>query len=342
MIRVVIALSSVVVREALADVLRSDSTLTIVGQANNGIEALDLVKRLQPDIVVMDAFLPKMDGFEATKRIMIEKPTPIVILSEGLDGREVELSMHALRAGALKVSRRPPLPQSSGHDEARAEFIAIVKAMSQVKLVRRWNERRAAGRSPSLSTRKEQHRIVAIAASTGGPAALQHLLSELPADFSIPILVVQHITIGFVGGLATWLNTASALKVKIAEHGEPLAPQTVFFAPDNSHLGVMSDATIVLSRAAPIHGFRPSADFLFNSVAQVFGASVIAVVLTGMGQDGVAGLRKVRDAGGRVFVQDEATSVVFGMPRAAIEAGLAGAVLPLPAIAPRLVKMACQ
>jgi two-component system chemotaxis response regulator CheB len=181
---------------------------------------------------------------------------------------------------------------------------------------------------------------VAIAASTGGPTALQGLLANLSGGFVLPILVVQHITPGFTPGLAAWLNSLSPLRVKVAEHGEHLAPHTVYLAPDERHLGVSNWGAVTLVEAPPISGFRPSGTFLFESVARAFGASALAVILTGMGTDGVEGLRALRQAGGRIIAQDEKTSVVFGMPGAAIVAGLADAVLPLGAIAAHLAALA--
>jgi two-component system chemotaxis response regulator CheB len=182
--------------------------------------------------------------------------------------------------------------------------------------------------------------IVAVAASTGGPAALQQILSELPADFCLPILVVQHIGSGFVDGLVEWLNSVCSLHVKRATDGELLSPHTVYVAPDDKHLGVSGRSRIVLSQAGQIDGFRPSATFLFESVARAFGASAVHVILTGMGRDGVAGLQVARQCQGTILAQDQASSVVFGMPGAAIDAGLADCVLPLPSIADQLITLA--
>jgi two-component system chemotaxis response regulator CheB len=179
--------------------------------------------------------------------------------------------------------------------------------------------------------------VIAVAASTGGPAALQRLLADLPADFGVPLAVVQHITPGFVRGLADWLNGSCDLRVKVAEGGEPLAPHTVYLAPDGHHLGLAGPDTVALSAAPPVGGFRPSATHLFESVARACGPATTAVILTGMGDDGVAGLRAVRRAGGRVIAQDEKSCVVFGMPGAAVAAGLADLVLPLDGIAPQLL-----
>jgi two-component system chemotaxis response regulator CheB len=291
----------------------------------------------------MDLHMPRLDGLEATREIMITAPTPIVIITGTTRLREVKESLETLRVGALDVLVKPPGPKSPGFTAAAEHLIATVKALSQVKVVRHWRPAAAAPAArpaPGLVPRGDvRGRIVAIAASTGGPAALQSLLAGLPAEFALPILVVQHITPGFVSGLASWLNAASALRVKVAEQGEPLVPRTVLMAPDHHHLGLSGRGTVLLSSAPPIGGFRPSASFLFESVGRAFGDGAVAVVLSGMGDDGVEGLRALRRAGGRVIAQDEATSVIFGMPGAAVAAGLADLVEPLPAIAASLVAL---
>jgi two-component system chemotaxis response regulator CheB len=183
---------------------------------------------------------------------------------------------------------------------------------------------------------------VVIAASTGGPGALHRILSQLPCDFSAPILVVQHNTPGFMPGLVSWLNGSSDLPVKVAQQGELLQPHTVYLAPDERHLGVSAQRTVALSDAPPIGGFRPSATYLFETAARAFGSSVIAVILTGMGEDGVEGLRAVKEADGRIIAQDEKSSVVWGMPGSAVGAGLAGLVLPLESIPARLVELVAR
>lgn len=246
--------------------------------------------------------------------------------------------MHALRLGALAVVAKPPGPDAPTFDDESRQLVQTVKAMAQVKVVRRWPERVTV--SPPLPLPRAEirvrPRVVAIAASTGGPAALAHVLCELTPDFALPVLVVQHMAKGFVEGFAAWLNTtAASLRVTVARDGEPLCPRTVYVAPDDRHLGV-SDGSIAVSNAPAIDGFRPSGTFLFESVTKTFGSATVAVILTGMGTDGVAGLRAVRIAGGRIIAQDEETSVVFGMPGAAIAAGLVDDTLPLGAIGTRL------
>ena len=339
MIRVLVAEDSATMRELLVAVLTSDPELIVAGEAKNGLEAVEMARRLRPDVIVMDVRMPVMDGLEATKRIMVEVPTPIVIVSGSFDVRDIEVSMHALRLGALSVLPKPPGPESPAFAEAAREFAATVKAMAQVKVVRRWPERPGVpGPVVARVARAERARVIAITASTGGPAALSRLLSGLPGDLPVPVLVVQHMAPGFVAGFAGWLNSVSSLRVKVAEDREPLEPGIVYLALDGCHLGVAGQAAIRLSGEAPIEGFRPSGTHLYRSVAASFGPSVLAVILTGMGEDGVAGLRAVRDAGGRVFAQDEASSVVFGMPGKAAEAGLADAMFPVEEMAARMLE----
>ncbi len=338
--RVLIAEDSATVRQLLVEILCSDRDVQVVGEAINGVEVVAMTKKLRPDIVTMDVRMPLMDGFEATKQIMIEVPTPIVIVSASLDVRDVEVSMHALRAGALTVIAKPVGPSAPDFAEACLHFLSTVKAMSQVKVVRHWPQRGGGERwaaeprtDPALPAM-----VVALSASTGGPSALCKILSSLPGDFPIPILVVQHIAHGFVSGFTSWLTTNVALRAKVAEAGEPSQPRTIYVAPDDRHLGVGDDRTLLVSSAPPLCGFRPSASFLFESVARVFGRSTLAIVLTGMGEDGLEGLRAVRQAGGQIFAQDEPTSVVFGMPGAAVAAGLADATLPLDSIGERIMR----
>jgi two-component system chemotaxis response regulator CheB len=342
MINALIADGSVTDRAALVKLLRTDPEINVVGEASHSVEALEMVKRLRPHVIVMAVYLPASGGFRATKEVMIEAPTPIVIVSDEHDARQVEMSILALRAGALAIASMPSSLLSDVSGSAGARLVATVKAMSEVKVVRRWREGSrpwAAAPQPAAAI-EAPTKIVAVAASTGGPAALQQILSELPADFCLPILVVQHIGSGFVDGLVQWLNSVCSLHVKRATDGEYLSPHTVYVAPDDKHLGVSSRSRIVLSQAEQIEGFRPSATFLFESVARAFGASAVHVILTGMGHDGVSGLQVARKFRGTILAQDQASSVVFGMPGAAIDAGLADCVLPLPSIADQLINLA--
>ncbi len=337
MIRILVVDDSPTARQSLVQVLQADPEVQIVGEASDGLEAVEMTRRLRPDLVTMDVQMPRMDGYEATKEIMIESPTPVVVVTAGLGDPEVSASMRALRAGAVCVLQKPPGPGAPGHAREAQQILETVKAMSQVRVVHRIRQPAppvAAPRGP------KPVRVVAIAGSTGGPGVLHQILSALPGDFPVPILVVQHMTVGFTPGLASHLGGGSPLRVKVAEAGDTLAPHTVYLAPDDRHLMVSGAGSVTLSDAPAVGGFRPSASVLFESVAKAFGSGTVAVVLSGMGEDGVAGLRAVKQAGGRVVVQDEETSVVFGMPGAAITAGLAERGIPAGAIAGTLLTLA--
>jgi two-component system, chemotaxis family, protein-glutamate methylesterase/glutaminase len=340
-IRVVVAEDSLTVRELLVEILESDPEIQVVGQAKNGLDAVELAGRLKPDLVTMDIHMPLMDGFAATKEIMVQAPTPILIVSSSASGREVGLSLNAMRAGALMVVAKPDNPHSTDFERRREELLAMAKAMAQVKVVRRWGSQPASPRTaPAARAAPGASRLVAIAASTGGPAALQRILEALPGDFPAPLLIVQHIATGFVAGLAEWLGSMCNLRVKVAEANDLPSARTVFLAPDHRHLGIGPDCRIVLSDAAPINGFRPSATYLFETGARAYGAAMTAVVLTGMGSDGVQGLHAVKAAGGRVIAQDQTTSVVYGMPREAVVAGLVDWELGIRDVAARLTTLA--
>lgn len=339
MIRVLVADDSPTARALIVAILSRDAELCVVGEAAHGLEAVALTRQLRPDIVTMDLRMPRMDGMEATQEIMATIPTPVIIVTASLAREDIEFSMQCLKLGALAILAKPTGPDSPNFEEIAQDLIANVKALSQVKVVRHWRTKAATPVKKKATARNvAAPEVVAIAASTGGPAALQQILAALPEDFPAPILVVQHITAGFSKGLAEWLNKECRLHVKLAVSGAELAAGTVHIAPDHAHLGVTSGRRLMLDRSPPLHGFRPSGNYLFTSAARVFGDATLAVILTGMGEDGVEGLQAVRQAGGHVLAQDEASSVVFGMPAAAIRTGVVQEVLPLEAIAARLIQ----
>ncbi|QDU39523.1 Chemotaxis response regulator protein-glutamate methylesterase of group 3 operon [Maioricimonas rarisocia] len=338
MLRVLVVDDSPVSRDVLCEILASDPGIELVGVAKDGIEAVERTRELRPDVITMDVEMPRLDGYAATEEIMIAEPTPIVVVSGSMSRPDIEKSMNSLRAGALTVIGKPPSPQSPEFESAAAMLIETVKTMAHVKVIRRHRRKAAAPKRTSRASSGEVDRrrhfdVVAVAASTGGPPALLRILSGLTADFPLPILVVQHISAGFSNGFARWLDVSVSLRVKVADDREPLVAGTVYVAPEDTHLGVGSQQRIALSDHAPVEGFRPSATVLFESVAQSFGQTTLALILTGMGCDGVEGLRAVRHAGGQVIAQNEATCVVYGMPGAAVEAHLADRVLPLDDIA---------
>jgi two-component system chemotaxis response regulator CheB len=352
MVRVLIADSTAAERGWLGELIRSDPDLTVVGEAGRAGEAIELARRLRPDIILIGARLPGGGGFEATKEIMIEAPTPIVIVTDPPEAGHVTEALQALRVGALTVLPRPSRALGTDATPEFRRFVSSVKAMAQVRVVRRWRD------SATVPQRREAEpfrvsaigkariasgteiRAVAIGASTGGPAALQRILGDLPPNFGPPILIVQHISKGFIAGLIQWLSSISPLPVKVAGQGEPLTRSTIYIAPDDRHLGVTGESRIQLSDAAPIGGFRPSATFLFESVARAFGGASLHVILTGMGRDGVAGLEVAHSAGALVIAQDEASSVIFGMPGAAVAAGIVDRVVPLDNIAQDILAVA--
>ena len=354
MIRVLVAEDSATARALLVSLLSAEPDITVVGEARTGTEAVDMAQRLQPDLVTMDVHMPELNGIEATRQIMTRSPRPILVVSSAA-GTDIELSLEATRSGALMVIAKPQGVHSPLYDTDRRQLVSMVRALAQVKVVRRHGATMpshggATPRSmPQISpswrrTPGESPEVLAIAASTGGPAALRTILAELPRDFPLPILVVQHIARGFAGGLAHWLSGDSALTVKIAELGELVLPGTAYIAPDDRHLGVRRGANgelrVLLDNASPVGSFRPSATYLFQSCAEVVGRGVLALILTGMGDDGVAGLREVRAKGGRVLAQDEASSVIYGMPREAERAGVVDQVIALEDVARRVGELA--
>jgi two-component system, chemotaxis family, protein-glutamate methylesterase/glutaminase len=334
-LRVLVADDSSVARRLLVHVLDGDPGLAVVGEAADGRQAVQETARLRPDVLVMDVLMPHMDGFEATRRVMEATPTPIVLVSAGYEPTDVTRSFEALHAGALTLLPKPRAPQAPGFADDCASLTVTVKLLADVKLVRRRPPQpaRPARPAPARPAGERRVAVVAIAASTGGPAALATLLGGLPERVPVPVLVVQHIASGFHQGLVDWLASVSPLPVRLAADGQPLLPGEVLVAPDDRHLGVTASGRVALSDDPPIGGHRPSATHLFRSVAEAHGPGAVGVILTGMGADGVAGLQALKALHGTVLAQDEATSVVFGMPGEAVAMGLADRVLPVTEIA---------
>jgi len=342
MINVLIVEDSPVVRQFLVHILGSDPEITVVGVAHNGEEAVEAVQAKRPDVVTMDIHMPKLNGFDATRRIMEMNPVPIVIVSGSSTGEELATTFHALESGALAVVRRPSGVAHPDHETSARELVQTVKLMSEVKVVRRWRTRpRPAGAveqpPPKPSGTSEIIQLVALGASTGGPIALQTILSRLPRGFPVPLVVVQHMAEGFVRGFADWLGQTTPLPVRVPGNGEWMEPGHVYIAPDGFHTLVRSDLRIVLRKDEPENGLRPSVAPLFRSAAEAFGPKAIGILLTGMGTDGAAELKLMSDAGAVTFVQDKESSIVHGMPGEAIRLGAATHILPPEKISDALV-----
>jgi two-component system, chemotaxis family, protein-glutamate methylesterase/glutaminase len=343
-LRVLVVEDSPLMRHLLVHIVNGDSEMEVVGEASDGREAVTLAGRLRPDVILMDIILPGMDGLGATQTIMHEFPTPIVLITAAYDPRDKTKTFEALASGALTVLSKPQGPGTHGFADEVANLTITLKLMAQVKLVRRHRSRQAheppsLSRAPRTVTSDQPIEAVAIAASTGGPAALATVLAALPESTPVPILVVQHITPGFHDGLVTWLNGVTPLSVRLAEHGAWLRSGEVLIAPPGRHLGVSQEGRVDLSPDPPISGHRPSATYLFDSMTRAYGDRALGVILTGMGDDGVAGLRTLKGAGGVVMAQDQATSVVYGMPREAAILGVVDRVVPVELIGPTLVHL---
>jgi two-component system chemotaxis response regulator CheB len=341
MIKVLIADDSPSIAAMMRDLLNQDPDLEVVGWAKTGREAVDMRNSLNPDVMTMDLNMPLMGGLEATKIISSTRPVPILVVSQLIESRDSEVAFEALRCGAVDIMGKPSSAGPGGFSQIGEELIFRVKTVAHVHPMRLVNKPAPPAAAPRIEVnRPAKAEAVIIGASTGGPPALAKILKALPNYFPIPIAIVQHIAPGFVAGLRQWLERESSLPVKLAVHGLSLRNGNVYIAPDNHHLEIGAGKKFILTSDPPLQGHRPSVDRLMESAAQIYGAEAIGVLLTGMGKDGAQGLKKIRAAGGRTIVQDEASSLVFGMPREAMITGAAEIVSPLEKIADEIVQAA--
>ncbi len=326
MIRVMIAEDSLVMREYLTHLINQQPDMEVVGVASNGAEAVQAVKQLKPHIVVMDSNMPVLDGFRATRQIMEETPTPIVIASASLSPQELATTFKAVEAGALAILAKPVGLGHPQFEAATNEFLQTIRLMSEVKVIRRRNLARPAGSKLAIveeNKGKIRDGVVAIGASTGGPQVIQTILGLLDKSLAAPVLIVQHISPGFVQGFVDWLVKTTQFPVSLATAQVRMVPGQAYVAPDGFHLGVDGGGRLVLSEAPPENGLRPAVSFLFRSVASTFGRNAVGVLLSGMGRDGAAELKLLRDLGAVTIAQDQDSAVIYGMPGEAVKLGAA-------------------
>lgn len=345
-IRVLVVDDSLFMRRMITDILAEDPEIEVVGSARNGQEGLEMARQLQPDVVTLDVEMPVMDGITMLERLMQEQPTAVVMVSS-LTKEGAEVTLRSLELGAVDFVTKPSGAISLDLYKVSSQILEKVKAAARVPrfrlrtLTQPFASRFAAAPvsappAPQKTPLPAQNVLVVVGCSTGGPRALTTLMSQLPPDFHAPMLIVQHMPEGFTRSLAERLDRQSPMSVREANAGDRLQPGVAYLAPGGRHLKLAHDRTLQLSQDPPVHGVRPSVDVTLLSVAQHFTGKVVVAILTGMGSDGAMGARTLHAKGARVLAEDESTCVVFGMPRAVIQAGCADRVVPLDQMAQTL------
>jgi two-component system chemotaxis response regulator CheB len=342
-IKVLVADDSQVTRMLLVQLLNLDPCIQVIGAVNDGQAALDFLAAggQRPDVVVMDIHMPRLDGFEATRRIMETHPMPIIICTATASPQDLAVAFRSMEAGAVACVEKP-VALGVDFEPRLQNLLQTVRLMSEVKVVRRWNRSRGApvmsiASSSSKPKASTGVKLIGIGASTGGPPVLQTILSGLPKEFPVPLLIVQHIARGFLPGMVDWLSQTTGLRVHIAAHGATPLPGHAYVAPDDFHLSADARGYLMLAREPPENGLRPAVSYLFRSLADSHGANAVGVLLTGMGRDGAEELKRMRNHGAHTIAQDRDSSIVHGMPGAAIELGAASQVLAADKIAGALI-----
>jgi two-component system chemotaxis response regulator CheB len=339
-IRVLVVDDSAFMRHTLAKSLEAHPDITLVGKARDGLDALDQVKALRPDVVTLDVEMPRMDGLTALRRIMAECPTRVIMLS-AFTQQGARATIQALMRGAVDF-----VPKPDANTDVQGVLRELVTKIRIVATTPTSTRLPAHPTQPFPQTSKVEPQtlrrgdpVIVIGSSTGGPRALQQVLSDLPTDLPAALVMVQHMPPGFTRALAQRLNENSPVNVREAAQGDRLARGQALVAPGNFHLQVNGRRQVNLDQGPRRNGVRPAVDVSMESAAEYHGDATIGVVLTGMGSDGTSGARRIKAAGGRVIAQDQATSAIYGMPRSVVEAGMADLVVPLPEMAPTLLKL---
>lgn len=340
-LKVLIIDDSALIRSVMSQIINSQPDMEVVGAAPDPLVARELIKQTNPDVLTLDVEMPRMNGLEFLEKLMRLRPTPVVMVST-LTETGSETTLKALELGAVDFIPKPRLGVSEGMAELERDICDRIRAAARARIHRHQIGQQAADRPKPLTGHilSTTEKIVFIGSSTGGTEALKEVLTRMPAN-SPAILMTQHMPESFTKSFAARLDSLSALTVKEAEHNERILPGHAYLAPGHSHLSVRKSGAYYfteLTQGPPVNRHRPSVDVLFGSAAKVVGHNAIAVLLTGMGKDGAAGMLEMREAGAHTIAQDEASCVVFGMPKAAIELGAAQEIVPLPNIAGHILE----
>ncbi|MEM8614739.1 MAG: chemotaxis-specific protein-glutamate methyltransferase CheB [Cyanobacteria bacterium P01_H01_bin.105] len=349
-IRVLVVEDSPVALAILKKILNSSPDIEIVGTAKTGLEGLALIPDIQPDVICTDFFMPHMNGLEFTSEVMLRYPRPILVVSASVQEEEdTHRIFQLLEAGAVDILPKPKAGLDTANMLLKQALINKIKVLSGVKVFKKKQRKTSSHQQISANYQvtssvklSSRPKILAVGSSTGGPLALQSVLTSFPPDFPLPIVCVQHISLGFLQGLIDWLAESCSLSIQIASVGERPKPGNVYFPPERQHLEINHQGRFSHSQLPPIDGHCPSVTTLFESIAQFYGRRTIGILLTGMGRDGADGMKAITDAGGLTIAQDEATSVVFGMPKEAISLGAAHHILPIQSIGPTVLKIVQQ
>ena len=333
-VKVLVVDDSAVMRKLLSDIFQESPDIAVVGTARNGIDALEKVHALKPDVVTMDIEMPKMDGLTALQHLMSEKPLPVIMVS-AMDKRQADITMKALDLGAVDFVSKTSGTLSLDIEKRRNELIAKIKMAAKIKVTKIQNIGTRPNSYPKFHPVKGDW-LITIGASTGGPKAIPEVLSRLPRNLPAAVLLVQHMPKGFTQSFAERLNWHTSLEVREAREGDDISLGTVLVAPGNQHME-LDGKKIHLNEKSPVNSVRPSVDVLMKSTAKRYGANCIGVLLTGMGSDGAKGMMEIKKHGGKTIVQSKETCVVYGMPKAAVDLRIVDKVVSLPRIAENIM-----